>query len=113
MVFQLLQQRQKQQQNSYGSNGAVRFELGEEEDGAGDDMELGSDFDPDEDLVKPGDELDEEREVDEDAERRRAFQNILESKYRTPNDVLRMQNLASLSGQARCLPVLVCDKCSK
>ena len=45
---------------------------------AGDDMELGSDFDPDEDLVKP--EEDEGEDVDEDAERRRAFQNILESK---------------------------------
>ena len=40
-------------------------------------MELGSDFDPDEDLVKP--EEDEVEDVDEDAERRRAFQNILES----------------------------------
>ncbi len=40
-------------------------------------MDLGSDFDPDEDLVKMDSDGDE---VDEDAERKRALQNILESK---------------------------------
>ncbi len=71
-----MQQRQKLQQ-SITSNGSAEGGGGDVGNGAGDDMDLGSDFDPDEDLVKMDSDGDE---VDEDAERKRALQNILESK---------------------------------